>query len=135
MLSESLDFTDVDFSISKVSPPSLWTAKFKLKLGVVFSEPVFLWIFKEFHQMNVVEQVKCTEAGKIWKCPFTLDFLMYDSKQYINDECTPDLYFDGIFIVSMEEFKWEVLSELLEQEFYLPSFFVNQYNMSGIHAE
>ena len=54
-LPEALDFIDIDLTFSKVSPPFLRTAKFNLNLSVVFFEPVFLWIFKEFHQMNVVE--------------------------------------------------------------------------------
>lgn len=103
MLSESLDFTDVDFSISKVSPPCLWTAKFKLKLGVVFSEPIFLWVFEKFGQMNVVEQVESTEASEVREGPFTLDFFMYYGEQKIYNECAPNLYFDSIFIVAEEE--------------------------------
>ena len=85
LLSESLDFTDVGFSASKVSPPFLRTAKFKLKLSVVFFEPVFLRIFKKFHQMNVVKQMQSAEACKIGKRPSALYFLMYYGEQQIND--------------------------------------------------
>ncbi len=87
----------------KSKPPRLRAVKLNLKLGVVFTDPVFLWVFKKFDQMNVVERVKSTEASKIWKCPFTFDFLVYDGKQKVNDECSPYLYFDGIFIVSKEK--------------------------------
>ena len=74
-----------------------------MKLSTIFYKPVFLWVFKKFGQMNVVEQVESTEASEVRESPFTLDFLLYYGQQKVNDERTPDLYFDGIFIVAKEK--------------------------------
>jgi hypothetical protein len=72
-------------------------------LSTIFFKPAFLWVFKKFGQVNVVEQVESTEASEVRESPFALDFLLYYGQQKVNDERTPDLYFDGIFIVAKEK--------------------------------
>jgi hypothetical protein len=53
--------------------------------------------------MNVVKQVEPTEASKVRESPFALDFLLYYGQQKVNNECAPDLYFDGVFIVAQKK--------------------------------
>jgi hypothetical protein len=50
--------------------------------------------------MNVVEQVESTEASKVVESPFSFDFLVNNGEQKVYDECTPNLYFDCIFILA-----------------------------------
>jgi hypothetical protein len=53
--------------------------------------------------MNVVEQIQSAEACEVGKRPFSLNFLMNYSQQKVYDECAPNLYFDGVFVVAKKK--------------------------------
>jgi hypothetical protein len=37
--------------------------------------PVFVWVFEEAHQMNVIEQVNFAKTNQIRECPLTFELL------------------------------------------------------------
>ena len=65
--------------------------------------------------MNIIKKMKPAEASEIRKCPFASDLFVDYGEQKVYYERTPNLYFNGVFIVSKEKLQWEVLFELFEK--------------------
>lgn len=84
--------------------------------------------------VDVVHEHNAEHSGQIGEAPAAPYTPLHDHERQVCDERHPDLYLDGIGTLAVEVPEREVLLELLEQEFYFPSFTIDCHDVFHFHV-
>ena len=94
--------------------------------------PILFRMVEKAVEIHIIHKCNPHHGCKTGEAPGTSQSLFHYHKQQVGYKCHLNLYFDSICTFPIKIFQGEVLFYLLEQQFYLPTFAVDFYNLVRI---